>query len=172
MLEKLDIPQALGGRPAVTASGFKVYIRHIEVELDVMLGFYLDDRFDIFNPEWIQSSWAIDGTHLGSEQDGCLDVVGMWSQPIEFKYWQMLAKDVVEMEHISQNEWHLFYEGKEKLPVKIKGDYFMEGFFPRCPAGTKLNRPKKKEFEGGYPCHDYVPWPCTGIDAQQMPEVF
>lgn len=66
-------------------------------------------------------------------------------KPVEFKNWHLIADKFTTLTkikgHLGMN-WH--FESKDGDGRWIADDFFSPDFFPDCPFGTVIHRPKNK----------------------------
>lgn len=112
---KFDLQKALRGEPVVLRNGLKAYIRHRETELETapLLGFFMrDGSLGI-------GAWEECGANYWSRRTGesDYDIIGMWTEPLEFKHWDLLTEDIKCLAKDRTGHWY-GYSGK---PTKKDG---------------------------------------------------
>ena len=67
--------------------------------------------------------------------------LGMWVEPVTFEYWYLLPDDTVKIKQHDVDRWSLFNKYGEQFAT-IVGNSVVRSFFPDCPVGTVIERPR------------------------------
>lgn len=102
----VDLEKALKGEPVVLRNGTKAYIRHRESEVQTsypLIGYVVSGKT-------AGVGWTECGHFYEDKWESEYDITGMWVEPIEFKYWDMVSKDIKYLAKDANGDWYSYYE--------------------------------------------------------------
>ena len=89
----------------------------------------------------LESDAYKDDISVYSLEELLIEIQGMWVEPAAFKHWDVLSEDVVKIEQYAKNSWALLDKCNTMITTTHTATW-IQGFFPECPEGTVIERPR------------------------------